>query len=135
MNNVCTIFYTSSMSSVCGTWYNLHVYVCKYHINTKSWHPTSAKTCMWGRQLAAMLTLYTGKGVAPEVNLRECISCTPPQSANKAEPTLALTPREDITSHQSSFPYCDWPANGMGVFFKPDKKFRHLPKRPVKIKT
>ena len=37
-----------------------------------------------------MLALYTGKGVTPEVNLREHISCMPPQSSNKAEPTLAL---------------------------------------------
>ena len=45
----------------------------------------------------AMLALYTGKGVAPGVNLRECISHTPLPSANKAEPTLALKPRGDIT--------------------------------------
>ena len=65
----------------------------------KSQHPTSAETRMWGRRLAAMLALYTGKCVAPEVNLRErrSISCTPPQSSNKAEPTLALKPRGDIT--------------------------------------
>ena len=44
-----------------------------------------------------MLALYTGKGVAPEVNLRECISHMPLQSVNKAEPTLALKPRGDIT--------------------------------------
>ena len=60
-------------------------------------HPTSAETHMWGKQLAAMLAIYTGRGVAPEVNLRECISCMPPQSSNKAEPTLALKPRGDIT--------------------------------------
>ena len=52
---------------------------------------------MWGRRLAAMLALYTGRGVAPEVNLRERISCTPLQSSNKAEPTLALKPRGDVT--------------------------------------
>ena len=44
-----------------------------------------------------MLALYTGKGVTPEVNLREDISCMPPQSLNKAEPTLALKPRGGIT--------------------------------------
>ena len=60
----------------------------------KSQHPTSAETRMWGRRLAAMLALYTGKGVTPEVNLRECMSLS---SANKAEPTLALKPRGDIT--------------------------------------
>ena len=63
----------------------------------KSQHPTSAETHMWGRRLAAMLALYTGKGVVPEVNLRECILRTPLPSANKAEPTLALKPRGDVT--------------------------------------
>ena len=62
-------------------------------------HPTSAETCMWGRRLAAMLALYTGKGVAPEVNLRERILHMPLPSANKAEPTLALKPRR---CHQKS---------------------------------
>ena len=58
---------------------------------------TSAETRMWGRRLAAMLAVYTGRGVAPEVNLRERISHMPPQSSNKAEPTLALKPRGDVT--------------------------------------
>ena len=41
---------------------------------------------------------YTpAKGVAPEVNLRERILRTPLPSANKAEPTLALKPRGDVT--------------------------------------
>ena len=34
-----------------------------------------------------MLALYTDKGVAPEVNLWEHISHTPPQSLNKAAPS------------------------------------------------
>ena len=59
-------------------------------------HPTSAETCMWGKQMAAMLAVYTGSGVAPEVNLKERISRTPPQGSNKAEPTLALKPRGDV---------------------------------------
>ena len=60
-------------------------------------HPTSAETCMWGKQLAAMLAIYTDRGVTPEVNLRERISRIPPQSLNKAEPTLALKPKGDVT--------------------------------------
>ena len=52
---------------------------------------------MWGKRPAAMLAIYTNRGVTPEVNLRECISCMPLQSLNKAEPTLALKPRGDIT--------------------------------------
>ena len=55
-------------------------------------YPTSAETCMWGKRPAAMLAIYTGRGVAPDVNLRERISRMPPQSSNKAEPTLALSP-------------------------------------------
>ena len=41
--------------------------------------------------------IYTGRGVAPEVNLREYISRMPPQSSNKAEPTMALKPSGDVT--------------------------------------
>ena len=52
---------------------------------------------MWGKRPAAMLAIYTGRGVTPEENLREHISRMPPQSLNKAEPTLALKPRGDIT--------------------------------------
>ena len=52
---------------------------------------------MWGRRLAAMLAVYTSRGVTPEVNLRERIPRMPPQSSNKAEPTLVLKPRGDVT--------------------------------------
>ena len=45
-----------------------------------------------------MLALYTGKSVALEVNLRECISHTPLPIANKSEPTLVLKPRGEVTS-------------------------------------
>ena len=65
-------------------------------------HPTSAETHMWGKRLAAMLAIYTGRGVSPEVNLRERISHMPPQSSNKAEPTLALKPRGDVTRSPKS---------------------------------
>ena len=44
-----------------------------------------------------MLAIYTGRGVTPEVTVREHISHMPQQSLNKAEPTLALKPRGDIT--------------------------------------
>ena len=39
----------------------------------------------------------TSASVGPEVDLRECTLHSPPQKANKAEPTLALTPRGNIT--------------------------------------
>ena len=38
---------------------------------------------MWGKRLAAMLAINTSKGVTPEVNLRECISCIPLPSMNE----------------------------------------------------
>ena len=43
--------------------------------------------------LAAMLSKKRSAGVTPEVNLKECVTCTLPLSANKA--TLAVNPRED----------------------------------------
>ena len=39
-----------------------------------------------------MLAAKRSEGVAPEVNLGECITLTPLPSANKAEPTVALKP-------------------------------------------
>ena len=61
------------------------------------WHPTSAETRMWGKQLAAMLAIYTSRGVALEVNLRDIYHICLHKSSNKAEPTLALKPRGDVT--------------------------------------
>ena len=58
---------------------------------------------MWGRRLAAMLALYTSKGVTTEGNLREHISCMPPPSANKAESTLALKPTDVTRSPKQGY--------------------------------
>ena len=90
----------------------------------KSWRPTSAETHMWGRRLAAMLAVYTGSGVTPEVNLRERISRMPPQSSNKAEPTLALKPRGDIT--RSPKQGYQWPHKWTCVQQKFKKKKKAL---------
>ena len=43
------------------------------------------------------LAVKRSGGVAPEVNLGECILHLPPKKVNKAEPNLALKPRGDIT--------------------------------------
>ena len=78
---------------------------------------------MWGRRLAAMLALYTGKGVAPEVNLRERILHTPLPSANKAAPTLALKPRGDVTRSPKQgyqWPH-KWTCVQQKFFFKKKK--------------
>ena len=58
-------------------------------------HPTSAETRMWGKRPAAMLAIYTGRCVTPEVNLREHISHMHPQSLNKAAHS-GFEPRGDI---------------------------------------
>ena len=55
-------------------------------------HPTSAETCMWGKQLATMLAVKRSAGVAPEVNVRKCTSYMPLPSVNRA-----LKPRGDVT--------------------------------------
>ena len=61
--------------------------------------------------------LYTP---APEVNLREHISHTPLQSLNKAEPTLALKPRGDVT--RSPKEWYQWPHKWTCVQQKLRKK-------------
>ena len=93
----------------------------------KSQHLTSAETHMWGRWLAVMLALYTSKGVAPKVNLREHISHVPPPSANKAEPTLALISRGDVT--RSPKQGYQWPHKWIWVQqnFKKNLKKNHMP--------
>ena len=79
---------------------------------------------MWGKRPAAMLAIYTGRGVAPEVNLKECISRTPPQSLNKAEPTLALKPRGDVT--RSPKQGYQWPQEWTCVQQKLKKKKKRI---------
>ena len=75
---------------------------------------------MWGKRPAAMLDIYTGRDVAPEVNLKESISRMPLQSSNKAEPTLALKPRGDIT--RSPRQGYQWPQKWTCVQHKFKKK-------------
>ena len=87
-------------------------------------HPTSAETRMWGKRLAAMLAICTRRGVTPEVNLRECLSHTPLQRSNKAEPTLALKPRGDIT--RSPKQGYQWPQKWTCVQQKLKKKKKTL---------
>ena len=72
-------------------------------------HPTSAETHLWGIQLAVMLAIYTGRGVTPEVNLREHISHMPPQSSNKAAHSV-LKPGE--TSQEVRNRGISGPKNG-----------------------
>ena len=69
--------------------------------------------------MAAMLVIYTSKGVALEVNLREGISCMFPPSVNKAAPSgfetqrrhhqksETVTPKLDVS--KKAFSYRKWP--------------------------
>ena len=88
------------------------------------WNPTSAETRMGGKRLAAMLAIYTGRGVEPEVNYREHILHMPAQSLNKAEPTLALKPRGDVT--RSLKQGYQWPQKWTYVKQKNLKKKKFL---------
>ena len=60
----------------------------------KSLHPTSTETCMWGRQLAILVKVLHHRGIS-----RECISHTPPPSANEAAHSGFETQRR---CHQNS---------------------------------
>ena len=82
---------------------------------------------MWGKRLAAVLAIYTSGGVAPEVNLGECISHTPPQSSNKAAPTLALKHRGDVT--RSPKQGYQWPKKWTHVQQKFLKRKFHVIRR------
>ena len=62
-----------------------------------------------GKSPAAIPVVKRLAGVALEVNLRECTLHLPPQKVNKAEPTLALKPRGDITRNPKQG--CQWPQN------------------------
>ena len=59
----------------------------------KCWHPASAETCMWGRWLAVMPVIYTGKCVTSEVNIWYYASA----KVRIRLPILALKPRGDVT--------------------------------------
>ena len=59
--------------------------------------------------------------VAPEVDLGECTLHSPPQKANKAEPTLALNPRNPKQGYQ-------WPQKG---YVCPPKTFSQITRKPL----
>ena len=57
-----------------------------------------------------MLAAKRLASVAPEVDLGECTLHSPLQKANKAEPTLALNPRGDVT--RNPIQGYQWPQKG-----------------------
>ena len=59
-------------------------------------HPMKRMSVL-SQSFLTSVTTERSAGVAPEVIFREHTSCMPPPSADKAEPTLALKPRGDIT--------------------------------------
>ena len=59
--------------------------------------------------------------VAPEVDLGKCTLHLPPQKANKAEPTLALKPRGDVTGNPKQG--YQWPQKRTCV--SADKNFKN----------
>ena len=63
--------------------------------SSNSGNLTSAPVC--GDRTGCAPATKRSASVAPEVDLGECTLHSPPQKGNKAEPTLALNPRGDIT--------------------------------------
>ena len=78
-----------------------------------------------GKQLAAMLAAKRSAGVAPEVNLRECISHTPPPSTNKAAHSGFETQRR---RHQKS-------KTGVSVAPKKDLSPPKIKKKLLRFET
>ena len=65
--------------------------------------------------------------VAPEVDLGECTLHLPLQKVNKAEPTLALNPRGDVTRNPKQ--WYQWPQKRTYVCQKLSKKKKKKKKR------
>ena len=80
--------------------------------------PTSAHAC-WEVTSCALATKRSAH-VASEVDLGECTWHSPLQKANKAEPTLALKPRRDVTRNPKQG--CQWPQKRICVRQKLFKK-------------
>ena len=81
---------------------------------------TSATVC--GDRTGCMPSAKRSASVAPEMDLGECRSTlhSPLQKANKAEPTLALNPRRDVTRNPKQG--CQWPHKRTCVSAKIFKK-------------
>ena len=83
-----------------------------------------------------MLVVKTLASVAPEVDCRECALHSPPQKANKAEPTVALKHRGDVTRNPKQD--YQWPQIGhayvsaKNIFKKVFLSFRKMVKYCLK---
>ena len=82
----------------------------RYSESTNSYpgNLTSATVC--GDRTDCALAAKRLASVAPKVDLEECTLHSPLQKANKAEPTLALNPRGDITRNPKQG--YQWPQKG-----------------------
>ena len=80
------------------------------HLNSSQFPPLLNHV---GKQLGAMPTIKRLAGVAPEMDLWECTLHSPlqkkQQQVNKAEPSLVLKPRGDITRNPKQG--YRWPQN------------------------
>ena len=72
---------------------------------------TSATVC--GDRTGGAPAAKRSASVAPEVDIGECTLHSPLQKANKAEPTLALSPRGDVTRNPKQG--YQWPRKRMSA--------------------
>ena len=80
-----------------------------------------------------MLAAKRLASVVPEVDLGECTLHSPLQKANKAEPTLALKPRGDVTRNPKQG--CQWHQNRTCVCVRQKYlKQKQKQKKPVIFK-
>ena len=90
------------MATAAGSMHPTGMHSCfnrKFRFPVLIWHPISAETCMYGtvtgyhvghQQVSRCRTRGESQGMCN-------VTGTPPLSSNKAEPTLALKPRGDVT--------------------------------------
>ena len=69
----------------------------RYSESTSSNPGNLTSTTVCGDRTGCVPATKRSASVAPEVDLGECTLHLPPQKVNKAEPTLALNPRGDVT--------------------------------------
>ena len=92
----------------------------RYSESTSSNPSNLTTTTVCGDRTSCVPAAKKLASVAPEVDLRECTLHSPPQKVNKAEPTLALNPRGDVTRNPKQG--YQWPQKRTCVSTKNFKK-------------
>ena len=102
-------------------------------MSSNSGNLTSATVC--GDRTGYAPAAKRSASVAPEVDLRECTLHSPLQKVNKAEPTLALNPRGNVTRNPKQG--YKWPQKRTCLSAKKSRKHtsRNFPCKTLMLST